>query len=363
MSRNRLALATALLLGGCASADARLIAALPAVQSVPAAVETPPVGTGDDAADDPAIWINSANPAASRVLGTDKQAGLYVYDLAGSISQFLPAGRLNNVDVRQGLATNLGVADVAIASNRTDNSISIFHIDRATGVLTPSSSIPADQVEPYGICAGDGRAQGGDGAMAIVTYKTGAITIYRFGETSGAAPRVTATIKLSSQLEGCVFDEVQNALFVGEEDVGLWRIDFTGTTPGEPRLIDRVGSGTGLVADVEGVGLWAGPDGSGYIVLSSQTANRYMVYNRTSPNQLVGSFAIGPGANGAIDGVTHTDGLEVTSVPLGPQFPRGGLFVQDDRNDAPGRLRPLAQNFKFVDWRTIEAIISPSQPN
>ena len=34
-------------------------------------------------ADDPAIWFNRANPKKSLVIGTAKDAGLLVYDLAG----------------------------------------------------------------------------------------------------------------------------------------------------------------------------------------------------------------------------------------------------------------------------------------
>ena len=40
--------------------------------SVTAKVETTPVGTLDDAADDPAIWRNAANPAESLIVATDK---------------------------------------------------------------------------------------------------------------------------------------------------------------------------------------------------------------------------------------------------------------------------------------------------
>jgi 3-phytase len=353
-----LTIAAALSLGGCMSTEdriaARMLEGLAAVVSVPARIETPPVGTGDDAADDPAIWVNQTDPGASRVLGTDKQAGIYVYDLSGVVKQFLPVGRMNNVDLRQGVMTAAGLRDLAVASNRTTNTVGVFSID-GTGQVALASSYPAGE-EPYGICAADGRSQGGDGLVVAVTYKTGAVVLTRIEETGSTGPRQTATITLSSQVEGCVFDEAQNALFIGEEDVGLWRVDFTGTTPGTPVLIDRAGSGTGLVADVEGVGLWAGPDGSGYLVVSSQLANRYMVYERASPNRLVGAFGIGAGVG--VDGVTHTDGLDVTSAALGPAFPDGLMVVQDDRNDAPDQRRPLAQNFKLVDWRDVAAVLA-----
>src|SRR5688572_27863154 len=53
--------------------------------------------------DDPAIWINAANPAQSLVIGTDKNenGGLYVFDLKGKILQSKVVHGLkrpNNVD-------------------------------------------------------------------------------------------------------------------------------------------------------------------------------------------------------------------------------------------------------------------------
>ena len=56
---------------------------IPTSGSVKPVVETTPVPHSGDAADDPAIWVNEANPGASRIFGTDKQGGLAVYDLAG----------------------------------------------------------------------------------------------------------------------------------------------------------------------------------------------------------------------------------------------------------------------------------------
>ena len=58
--------------------------------SVKPVAETAPVPHSGDAADDPAIWVNPANPSASRIFDTDKQGGLAVYDLAGKELQYLP---------------------------------------------------------------------------------------------------------------------------------------------------------------------------------------------------------------------------------------------------------------------------------
>jgi 3-phytase len=87
----------------------------------------------------------------------------------------------------------------------------------------------------------------------------------------------------------------------------------------------------------------AGPRGTGSLVASSQGDDRFAVYRRGGRNAYVRSFRIV--AAGGIDGVSDTDGIDVTSRPLGRRFP-GGLFVaQDGHNDG------AHQNFKLVPWR------------
>ncbi len=67
---------------------------------VQATVETEPVPSSGDAADDAAIWGHPADSSLSLIIGTDKDSGLAAYDLAGVQVQFLADGELNNVDVR-----------------------------------------------------------------------------------------------------------------------------------------------------------------------------------------------------------------------------------------------------------------------
>src|SRR5215469_6409283 len=55
-------------------------------------VETEPVPSSGDAADDPAIWIHPDDPAKSLVLGTDKKGGLNVFDMDGKRLQIVSDG-------------------------------------------------------------------------------------------------------------------------------------------------------------------------------------------------------------------------------------------------------------------------------
>lgn len=344
MFRSTLMAATAsfTVISGCATAPPPVIDGQVMVM---AAVETVPAGARGDAADDPALWRHPTDAGKSLVLGTNKQEGLIVFALDGSEVQRLPIGLINNVDVRQSADRT---HDVAIASNDQVNAISVFLIDRATGDVSHRGDIPAGMIEPYGICMG--RENGTD--LAGVTYKDGTVQIW----SMAASPEVLSgellkTVKLATQLEGCVFDETQGLMFVGEENHGLWKLAYRDAAP-VPELIDVIGGPAGLVADVEGVSIWRGKDGAGWIVASAQSEDRFVVYDRKAPHTAMGSFSIMENAALGIDAVTHTDGLDVYSGAL-PGFPRGIVMVQDDGNPKSG----VDQNFKVVDWVDIEAAL------
>ncbi len=332
----------ALLLSACATEPVQQIYAIDTAL-IPAAVETAPMtGTGDKA-DDPAVWVNLANPAASLVLGTNKDEGLHVYNLAGEELQFLDVGRVNNVDLR---------GDVAVASNDETNSISWFTIDSATSTVSHIGDTPTLKDEPYGICAG----RVGTTYYAMPTYKDGMAQVWSVQtDMLSEGPELVAEIQVGQfgqlQLEGCVFDEANGQVFLGEEEHGVWKLDLADWTAA-PISVDTIAAQNGLVADVEGMDIWAGQNGEGYLVVSSQAADRFVVYDLKVPHAPRGVFTVTANSDGSIDAVTHTDGLDVNSAPL-PGFPKGILVVQDDGNPASG----VDQNFKLVDWSLIEAAL------
>lgn len=312
------------------------------VTPVMAAGQTAPMPASGDAADDPAIWLNPADPAASRILGTNKDAGLYVYDLEGNEVQSLLIGLLNNVDIR---VMEGGEADIAVASNDEIHAISVFAIAKADGTVSHLGDIPTGKMEPYGICLG----QPGGQLQAGVTYKDGTVELWTplIGE-DGPDGALVRRASVRTQPEGCVFDEFHNALFVGEEGRGLWRLDLSDA---ETRFtaVDMVSDRNGLARDVEGVSIWRGANGAGWIVASAQGRDRFVVYERAAPHRPRGVFSVAASADGAVDGVSHTDGLDIHSGAF-PGFPRGLLVVQDDTTGGPERI----QNFKLVDWAEVE---------
>lgn len=319
--------------------------------SVTAVVETAAVAATGDAADDPAIWV-APEASQSLIIATQKQGGLYVFDLNGAITQELPGGRPNNVDIRDGFAWTDGAAPIVGASDRTDNAIVLWRFDPQTRQLepTPRARIVTGFEEIYGFCLG----RMGDEFVAIATNKdTGEVGVWRLsaganGVVSGV--RIVA-YSLGSIAEGCVVDDEAGAYYVSQELEGIWRAELADATGATRRMIDRVGQGGNLAADVEGLSLWRGANGAGYLVASVQGRSTFAVYDRTGSNAYRGAFRI---SNGAVDAVEGTDGLDIVSAPLGDAYPHGLLVTQDDQNRRPNAL----QNFKYVSWADIEAALS-----
>lgn len=336
---------TFITLAGCASAEPEIPVAVRIANATPAASvtargETVPVGTSNaDAADDPAIWRNAADPAQSLIVGTDKKAGLYVYGLDGKTRDFLDAGRVNNVDLKDGVTINGSAGILVVASDRNDLAqakLALFRLDPATAKLTALGKVDGGAGEAYGVCMGRDDA----GLYAFIVLKDGTINQIAL-DASGAAPtgRIVRTMKLGTQSEGCAVDDRTHILYVAEEDVGLWRFDARAIGATTPIRI-AAADGKNIVADAEGVAIAPMGEKDGYVVLSSQGDNAYVLY-RLSDDSYVGRFRV---VDGAIGGAEETDGIELMLGDFGPNYP-GGLFIAQDGHNAAA-----AQNFKLVAW-------------
>ncbi|MFD5081926.1 phytase [Kitasatospora sp. NPDC058406] len=405
--------------------------ALPAqassISSIRPKAETAPLyddeAGGDANADDPAIWRNNADPGRSLVVATAKQGGLRVYDLDARQVQSIPApagpgaddapGRFNNVDLVQGLRLAGSRADVAVVSDRGNDRLRIYRIDRdkpggpLTDVTDPAvrpvfSTDQAeinDQKTAYGLATWSDRNTGRSYAVVSQRNRTRLALLELIATPNGTVDyRQVRTIDLPSsfrlpngtswtpcaepgelpQVEGMVVDPADGTLYAGQEDVGIWRID-AGLT-GTPTLIDKVREygvpgtydeeteectpgadpgygGKRLTADVEGLTLITEPDGDGYLLASSQGDNTFVAYDRErdDDNEFEGAFRI-TAASTTLDGSEVCDGAAALNAPLGARYPHGLLVVQDGQ-ETPADGDREATGFKFVDLgKVLDAI-------
>ena len=271
--------------------------------------ETTPVRTSGDAADDIAIWVNSGDPAQSRIIGTDKQRGLIVYTLGGEVVQEITGGRINNVDLVEGFGLGGRTVAVVAGSDRNGNSIALFAVDAHSGMLRPISArvIGVEGGAVYGLCMLR-SARSGE-SYVFVTTTADEIQQWRLFERDG---KIDAELKrrfsVGGHAEGMVADAEHNALFVAEEDVGIWRYEaepawvltgrgegheeMSASESGARTLIAQVGRDA-LAADVEGLALYRSADGSGYLIAANQGDDTFAAFERVAPHRYIGSFTIG----------------------------------------------------------------------
>lgn len=324
------------------------VVAEPLAIAVEASAETEGL-RGD--ADDPAIWVDRADPSRSLILGTDKTSGLYVYGLDGAVTQVLPDGELNNVDVRPFVVAGREVG-LAGATRRDDETVVLYLIEG--GQVRPASpwqhaAIPPDAPEAddiYGFALGHWHGE----TYAFVNFKTGHVAQWRIDEAQGTVSlEHIRTLKVPAQPEGMVADDREGHLYVGEEDGGIWRFPIAPESGTKGELVAAIPSDCLPRDDVEGLAIYD-REGSRWLVASAQGIHRAALF-RLDGDAAPACEALVEVSPGTVDGVTETDGLDVTALPLGPDFPEGLLVMMDDQNAG------FTTNFKIVPWGGIQSAL------
>ncbi len=380
-------------------------------RTVTPSVETPPLYDDEGAdADDPAIWVDSRAPHRSLVLGTAKNAGLRVYDLAGEEVQSIAAppapdadsepGRFNNVDLAYGVRLGGTLTDLAIVTDRGRDKLRIYRIDRATRRLVDITVPDApflfsrNQDEVNEATTGYGLAtytRHGTAYAVASRRHTSGLGLFRLKPVGDKVSYqrldtldLPSTFRLPNgtswtpcdepgvgpQVEGMTVDG--ETLYAAQEDVALWRLSIRGDRLSAPSIVDKVREfgvpatydpeteectldwahdpgygGKRISADVEGLTIHP----AGYLLVSSQGDSGFLAYDRRT-NRYLSRFDIVDGP--AADGAQHSDGAAVVSVPLGRHFPGGLLVVHDGENEGDARA---STNFKFVDWRAVARLL------
>ncbi|MBK9291519.1 MAG: phytase [Bacteroidetes bacterium] len=321
---------------------------------VEARIETEPVSMPGDVLDDPAVWVHPYDRSKSQILVTNKKGGLHIYNLEGTEIQFIPAGRLNNVDVRYNFPFAAGPRDIAVASNRSFNALSIFAVDPLTGVWKEVTArlISSKLEEVYGLCLY--RSMKSGNFYAIVNSKQGEVEQWELfcSNDSLVDARLVRQFRLNGQVEGCVADDETGYLYIAEERYGIWKFYADPVAPDRRLVAD---TNIVLKPQIEGIALYKSAKGKGYLIVAQQHKNSFAVFERQGINKFVGCFRVTDGT--FTDGVIHTDGIELVELPLGKNFP-AGMFVAHDGQNTGDSLR-TGQNVKLINWAAIADRFNP----
>ena len=293
-----------------------------------------------------------------------------VHDLAGTIRQTIGGiDRPNNVDVEYGFSLRGKIVDLAVATERLARQLRIFRIDRADGRLIDLGGAPILQGEE-----GDAGAPMGialyrrprDGAVfAIVAPKTGPQNGYlrQYRLTAGARDRITATfvrrfgsfsastIRPDNEIEAVAVDDAAGYVYYADEADAIHKWHADPDHPDAARELARFGR-TGFRGDREGIGIYARPDGTGYIICTDQLDgnSEYHLFRREGapgkPHDHATAVAVIRG------GADATDGIEVSSAGLGTSLPQGLLIAM---NSAP-------RNFLVFNWADVADALKRRNP-
>lgn len=303
-----------------------------------------------DDSDDPAIWINKNNPANSLIIGTDKHkdnGGLYVFDLNGKIvteKSVTGLKRMNNVDIAYGLMLNGQPTDIVVATERDKNSIRIFSIpdmkpldEGGIEVFTKDSLR-----SPMGIAL---YTRPSDNTIfAIVGRKSGSTDSYLEqyqlsdngkGKLKASLVRAFGKFSGKKEIESIAVDNELGYVYYSDEQFGI-RKYYADPEKGNEELA-VFGQGEYL-EDNEGISIYTFPDGTGYILVSDQSANKFNIYPREGAK---GNPHKHERISSILVSTNQSDGSEVTSFSL-PGF-KGGLFVAMSTD----------KTFQYYSWSEI----------
>ncbi|WP_420593040.1 phytase [Robiginitalea biformata] len=287
--------------------------------------------------DDPAIWVNPDDPAESIVFGTDKESdgAVYAFDLNGKVIEEMTLRQMkrpNNVDVEYGVPLNDSVrTDIIAFTERERQVFRVFSVPDMKPLDGGGFPVFQDATEPdhrlpMGIAL---YASPKDSSVyVIVGRKSGPLEGYlhqyqlvpRSGELQADFVRAFGSFSGTKEVEAIAVDDELGYVYYSDEGECIRKYHA------EPDMGDAelaCFGGEYFLEDIEGIAIAAYPGKEGYILVSNQQLGEFNIFKR-GDNTFVKAVNLS---------TRETDGCEVVTKSLGPQFPNG-LFVamNDEKN-------------------------------
>ncbi len=307
--------------------------------------------------DDPAIWIHPTDSSKSLIIGTDKETGggLYAYDLNGKIiNSFINMGRPNNVDIAYGLQIGDEKIDIAVTTEREKNRIRIFSLPDLKPIDNGGIPVFVNEKDrdPMGVAL---YTRPSDSTIfAIVGRKFGPNENYlwQYELSASENKNVSATLvrkfgKFSGkkEIEAIAVDNELGVVYYSDEQVGIRKYiaDPSKNNNSELAFFGQ----NDFKSDHEGIAIYKSTATTGYILVSNQQKNTFIVYKRegskndSNLHQKIAEFPTS---------TVECDGADATSLNLGKKFPNGMLVAMSN-----------GMTFHYYDWNIIQKQIDLQQ--
>lgn len=304
--------------------------------------------------DDPAIWVNPEDISKSLIIGTDKEVGggLYVYDLEGKVvNTFLDMQRPNNVDVAYGLILNGKKVDIAVTTERKANKIRIFSLPDLKPIDNGGIEIFAGETgedfrDGMGIAF---YTNSNNEIHAIVGRKNGPTENYLWqyklsddgtGNVKAEVVRKFGKYSGKKEIEAIAVDNELGFVYYSDEQVGV-RKYYADPAKGNEEL--AFFAQKDAKSDHEGIAIYKKDATTGYLLVSNQQKNTFLVYEREghngNPNEhkLIAEIPVS---------TIECDGVDASSLNFGTKFPQGFLVAMSNGNV-----------FHLYEWSKIQALI------
>ncbi len=302
--------------------------------------------------DDPAIWLNPEDPEQSLIVGTDKDSdgALYLYNLQGRIiRKSEPLKRPNNVDIAYGFIIGNRKVDIAVTTERETNKIRIFSLPDLTPLDNGGISVfeGETQRDPMGISL---YTRPSDQAIfAVVGRKFGPSGTYLWqykleaaGTSISARPvRKFGTFSGKKEIEAIAVDNELGYIYYSDEQAGV-RKYYADPDKKDDTELAFFGQ-HGFKSDHEGIAIYKRTAKTGYLLVSNQQKNTFMVYAREGSS---GDPHKHPLLTEIPVSTIECDGADVTSANLGGSFSKG-MFVAMSNG----------MTFHLYDWNHLQRLI------
>ncbi|WP_421897903.1 phytase [Marinoscillum sp.] len=291
--------------------------------------------------DDPAIWLNQEDLSQSLILGTDKDTdgGIFVFDLQGNedtTRRVRNIQRPNNIEITYGVRLGDSLVDIAVFTEREKQQIRVYSLPEMQPL--DNGGIPVFEDSEFRAVMGVGLYKPTDTSVQVIVsrkadslwldqylyqydlipqdgYFVGKLT-RKFGQFSGN----------EGEIEAICVDQESGYVYYSDELFGVRKYHA------DPDMGNDQLAAFGLddfKEDREGISIYKTGSKTGYLLVSNQQANEFLVYPREgkadNPHQheIIARLKVS---------TNESDGSEVSHMNFGAPFEKG-LFVamSDDK--------------------------------